>query len=104
MNYAHWISFLIYMGVEPMLIASVQEWSTTTFEYPIYDFSQLVHTVTATRVRASRKPMVTETAAQQDATMQGLAEAELEQPETQGAGAAQVELDSDPTDSSDDDY
>jgi hypothetical protein len=48
--------------------------------------------------------MVTETAAQQDATMQGLAEAELEQPETQGAGAAQVELDSDPTDSSDDDY
>jgi hypothetical protein len=23
MNYAHWISFLIYMGVEPMLAASV---------------------------------------------------------------------------------
>jgi hypothetical protein len=48
MNYAHWISFLIYMGVEPMLVASVQEWSITTFEYPIYDFSQLVRTVTAT--------------------------------------------------------
>jgi hypothetical protein len=41
---------------------------------------------------------------QQDATVQGLAEAELEQLETQGAGTAQVELDSDPTDSSDDDY
>jgi hypothetical protein len=36
--------------------------------------------------------------------VQGLAEAELEQLENQGAGAAQVELDSDPTDSSDDDY
>jgi hypothetical protein len=104
MNYAHWISFLIYMGVEPMPTASVQEWSTTTFEYPIYDFSQLVHIVTATPVRASHRPMVIETAAQQDATVQGLAEVELEQLETQGAGAAQVELDSDPTDSSDDDY
>jgi hypothetical protein len=39
MNYAHWISFLIYMGVEPIPAASVQKWSTTTFEYPIYDFS-----------------------------------------------------------------
>jgi hypothetical protein len=104
MNYAHWISFLIYMGVEPMLAASVQEWSTTTFEYPIYDFSQLVRTVTATLVRASHRPVVLEIAAQQDATVQGLAETKLEQLETQGAGAAQVELDSDPIDSSDDDY
>jgi hypothetical protein len=63
MNYAHWISFLIYMGVEPMPAASVQEWSSTTFEYPIYDFSQLVRTVTATPVRASRRPVVPETAA-----------------------------------------
>jgi hypothetical protein len=54
-------------------------------------------------VRASRRPEVAGTAAQQDATVQGLAEAELEQLETQEAGAAQVELDSDPTDSSDDD-
>jgi hypothetical protein len=82
MDYAHWISFLIYMGVEPMLVASVQEWSTTTLEYPIYDFSQLVRTVIATPVRASHRPMVPETAAQQDATMQGLADAELEQLET----------------------
>jgi hypothetical protein len=36
--------------------------------------------------------------------MQGLAEAELEQLETQGARTTQVELDSDPTDNSDDDY
>jgi hypothetical protein len=36
--------------------------------------------------------------------VQGLAKAELEQLETQGAGAAQVELESDPTDSSDNDY
>jgi hypothetical protein len=62
MNYAHWISFLIYMGVEPMPAASVQEWSTTTFEYPIYDFSQLVRTATATPVRASRRLVVPETA------------------------------------------
>jgi hypothetical protein len=104
MNYAHWISFLIYMGVEPMPVASVQEWSTTTFEYPIYDFSQLVCIITATPVRASHRPVVTETAAQQDTTVQGLAEAELEQLETQGAGAEKVELDSDPIDSSDDNY
>jgi hypothetical protein len=92
------------MGVEPMLIASVQEWSTTTFEYPIYDFSQLVRTVTAILVRASRRPVVPEIAAQQDATVQGLVEEELEQLETQGAEAEQVELDSDPIDSSDNDY
>jgi hypothetical protein len=88
MNYVHWISFLIYMEVEPMPAANVQEWSSTTFEYPIYDFSQLVRTVTATPVRASRRPVVPETAALQDATMQGLAEVELEQLETQGAGVA----------------
>jgi hypothetical protein len=69
MNYAHWISFLIYMGVEPIPASSVQEWSTTTFEYPIYDFSQLVHTIIATPVRASHRPVVIETAAQQDATV-----------------------------------
>jgi hypothetical protein len=47
----------------------VQDWSTNTFKYPIYDFSQLVHTVTATPVRVSHMLVVTETAAQQDATM-----------------------------------
>jgi hypothetical protein len=78
MNYAQWISFLIYMGVETMPGASVQEWSSTTFEYPTYDFSQLVRTITATPVRASHRPVVPETAAQQDATVQGLVEAELE--------------------------
>jgi hypothetical protein len=62
MNYAHWISFLINMGVEPMPAASVQEWSTSTFEYPIYNFSQLVRTVKATPVRASRRLVVPETA------------------------------------------
>jgi hypothetical protein len=70
------------------------------------DYSQLVRSVTATpvRVRVSHRPAVSETAVEQDATVQGLTEAKLEQLETQGAGAAQVELDSDPTDSSDDDY
>jgi hypothetical protein len=51
------------MGVEPMMAASVQEWSSTTFEYPTYDFSQLIRIVTATPVRASRRPVVPETAA-----------------------------------------
>jgi hypothetical protein len=87
-----------------MPVASVQEWSSTTFEYPIYDYSQLIRLVTATPVIVSRRPVVSEIAAEQDATVQGLAKVELEQLETQGAGAAQVELDSDPTDSSDDDY
>jgi hypothetical protein len=70
MHYAHWISFLVYMGVEPMPLASVQEWSTMTFEYPRYDFSQLVHQVTtATPVRESRRLDVPETVAEQDATV-----------------------------------
>jgi hypothetical protein len=62
MNYAHWISFLIFMGVQPMHAASVQEWSSTTFVYPVYDYSQLIHSVTATPVRVSRRPAVSETA------------------------------------------
>jgi hypothetical protein len=66
------------MGVQPMPAASVQEWSTTTFEYPVYDYSQLVRSVTATPVRVNRRLVVTETAAEQDATVQGLAETELE--------------------------
>jgi hypothetical protein len=61
-----------------MPAASVQEWSTTTFEYPVYDYSQLVRSVTATPVRVNRRLVVTETAAEQDATVQGLAETELE--------------------------
>jgi hypothetical protein len=70
MHYAHWISFLIYMGVQPMPAASVQEWSTTTFEYSSYDFSQLVHQVTTTTpVRESRRPDVPKTMAKQDATV-----------------------------------
>jgi hypothetical protein len=75
MHYAHWIYFLIYMGVEPMPPTSVQEWSTVTFEYPSYDFSQLVRQVTT----------ATPVAAKQDATVQGLAEAELEELEAQRA-------------------
>jgi hypothetical protein len=63
----HWISFLIFMGVQPMPVASVQEWSSTTFEYPIYDYSQLVRLVTATLVRVSRRPAVSETATEHDA-------------------------------------
>jgi hypothetical protein len=55
-------------------------------------------------VRVSRRPAVSKIAVEQDATVQGLAEAELEQLETQGAGVAQVELDSDPIDCSDDDH
>jgi lantibiotic modifying enzyme len=88
MNYAHWISFLIFMGVQPMPAASVQEWSSTSFEYPVYDYSQLVRSVTATLVRVSHRPIVSEIAVEQDATVQGLAEAKLEQLETQGARAA----------------
>jgi hypothetical protein len=47
-------------------------------------------------VRVSRRPAFSETAVEQDAVVQSLAEAELEQLETQGVGTAQVELDSDP--------
>jgi hypothetical protein len=65
-----------------MPATSVQEWSCTTFEYPVYDYSQLVRLVTATPVRVSHRLAVLEIAVEQDATLQGLAEAELEQLET----------------------
>jgi hypothetical protein len=50
-----------------MPVASVQEWISTTFEYPIYDYSQLVRLVIATPVRVSRRPAVSEIAIEQDA-------------------------------------
>jgi hypothetical protein len=49
-------------------------------------------------------PDVPETAAEQDATVQGIDEAELAELEAQGAKGGQVELDLDPTDSSDENY
>jgi hypothetical protein len=58
-----------------------------TFEYPSYDFSQLVRQVTtATPVRESRKPDVPKTVAEQDTTVQGIAEAEIVELEAQGEG------------------
>jgi hypothetical protein len=47
---------------------------------------------------------VPETAVEQNAIVQGIAEVELAELEAQGAVGGQVELDPDPTDSSDEDY
>jgi hypothetical protein len=39
MPYAHWLAYLIYMVVQPMPLAPIQEWSGTTREFPCYDAS-----------------------------------------------------------------
>ena len=80
---------------------TVQEWSGTTTECLAYDFTQLVH---HSQPRVSRQPShrpeVPETVAQQDEIIRVIAESEKAQLDAE----PEVEIDSDPTDSSDDDY
>jgi len=80
---------------------TVQEWSGTTTECLAYDFTQLVH---HSQPRVSRQPShrpeVPETVAQQDEIIRVIVETEEEQLDTQ----QEDEVESDPSDSSDDDY
>jgi hypothetical protein len=77
--YAHWICFIIRSACElPTKIRA--EISDTTTAFPEYDIRQLW--ASATREQAPslghhQRPEVPETAAEQDETVVGLAEAEL---------------------------
>jgi hypothetical protein len=46
MPYCHWLTFLIYMGVNPIEQPTSDEWRGTTTEFPRYDPTQLVRSVT----------------------------------------------------------
>ena len=74
------------------------EYSGATIEFPIYNMTQMIrHSAVRTPSEPCHCPEVPETTAQQDETIRGIAATEEEQ-----LNAQQEE--SDPSDSSDDDY
>jgi hypothetical protein len=100
--YAHWICFLIQSACD--LPAEIRaEISDTTTAFPEYDIRQLWASITreqAPRQGQRQRAEVPETTAEQDHTVEGLAEAELADLDTQPA-----DLDEDDaTNSTDDDY
>jgi hypothetical protein len=100
--YVHWICFLIRSACD--LPAEIRaEISDTTTAFPEYDIQQLWASITqeqAPRQGQRQRAEVSETIAEQDQTVEGLAEAELVDLDAQSA-----DLDEDDaTDSTDDDY
>jgi hypothetical protein len=100
--YAHWICFIIRSALElPSEISA--ELTETTTAFPEYDIRQLWASVTREQTPAPgqrERPEVPETTAEQDATIQGLAEAELTDLDAQPADVAEDEV----SDSTDEDY
>jgi hypothetical protein len=100
--YAHWICFLIRCAYD--LPAEIRaEISDTMIAFPEYDIRQLWATLTREQAPSQsqhQRAEVPETTAEQDQTIEGLAEAELADLDAQPA-----DLDKDDaTDSTDDDY
>jgi hypothetical protein len=100
--YAHWICFIIRFAYDlPAEIRS--KISNTTIVFPDYDNRQLWASVTreqAPRPGQHQRPEVPETAAEQDKTVEGLAEAEIANLDTQPADPVEDAA----TDSTDEDY
>jgi hypothetical protein len=100
--YAHWICFIIRSACDlPTEIRA--EISDTTTAFPEYDIRQLWASVTreqAPRPGQHHRADVPETAAKQDKTVEGLAEAELADLDAQPADPEE----DDATDSTDEDY
>jgi hypothetical protein len=100
--YAHWICFIIRSACE--LPAEIRaEISDTTTTFPEYDIRQLWASVTREQAPGPgqrQRPEVPETAAEQDETVEGLAEAELADLDAQPANQAKDVA----TDSTDEDY
>ena len=77
------------------------EYSGATTEFPAYTMTQMIcHSALRTPSQPRRRLEVLETAAQQDETIRGIAATEEEQLDAQQEGM----VESDPSDSSDDDY
>jgi hypothetical protein len=100
--YAYWICFIIRSACE--LPAEIRaEISDTTTVFPEYDIRQLWALVTrdqAPGLEHRQRPEVLETAAEQDETVEGLAEVELADLDAQPADPAEDVA----TDSTDEDY
>jgi hypothetical protein len=100
--YAHWIYFLIRCACD--LLAKIRaEISDTTIAFPKYDIHKLWATLTHEQAPSQsqrQRAEVPETVAEQDQTIEGLAEAELADLDAQPA----VPDEDDATDSTDDDY
>jgi hypothetical protein len=100
--YAHWIYFIIRSACD--LPAEIRaEISDTTTAFPEYDIRQLWASMTreqASRLGQRQRPEVPEIAAEHDETVEGLAEAELVDLDTQSADPVEDVA----TDSTDEDY
>ena len=98
--YADWITFLIRKAVIVKSLEMMAEYTGATTEFPPYNMTQMLH---HGRVRTPSQPRhrleVPETTAQQDEIIRGVAAIE-EQLDAQQEGM----VESDPSDSSDDDY
>ena len=98
--YAHWVTFLIHRAVTVRSPEMIAEYSGATTEFFAYNLTQMIHHSTPqTPSQPRHRPEVPETAAQQDETIRGIAATE-EQLDAQQEGM----VDSDPSDSSDEDY
>ena len=99
--YVHWIKFLIHRAVTMSPPEMLAEYSGATTEFPTYNITQMLR---HNRPSAPSQPRcrleVPETATQQDETIRGIAATEEEQLDAQPEGM----VESDPNDSSDDDY
>jgi hypothetical protein len=100
--YAHWICFIIRSACD--LPAEIRaEISNTTIAFLEYDIRQLWASVTREQAlgpRQRQRPEVPETAAEQDETIVGLAEAELADLDAQPADPVEDVA----TNSTDEDY
>ena len=99
--YAHWITFLIHRAVTVRPPEMLAEYSGATTEFPTYNMTQMVrHSRPQAPSQPRHHPEVLETAAQQDATIRDIAATKEEQLDAQQEGL----VESDPSDSSDEDY
>ena len=98
--YAHWITFLIHRAVTVRPPEMLAEYSGATTEFPTYNLTQMIHHSTPSAPsQPRRRPEMPKTVAQQDETIRGIAATEEQQ-------LAQQEgmVETDPSDSSDEDY
>jgi hypothetical protein len=100
--YAHWICFIIRSACEmPHEIrAEISDTTTAFLEYDIRQLWALVTREQAPVPGQRERPEVPETVAEQDATVQGFAEAELADLDAQPADPVKDEA----SDSTDEDY
>jgi hypothetical protein len=100
--YAHWICLIIRSACDlPVEIrAKISDTTTTFLEYDIRQLWALVTREQAPRPGQRQRLEVLETTAEQDETVEGLAEAELADLDTQPADL----VEDDATDSTDEDY